>query len=76
MFSMNKYDFVNNDLAAMLEEDSSGRVLAALLDSLNDGRRKLKNALDKGVTPDEFAIGEKVLDSYDAAVQGVETLRR
>lgn len=75
MFSMERYDFRSGDLAAMLGDDSNGRVHAALIDTLVTGQRAVKSTLDKGVTPDEFAIGQKVLDSYEAAIEGVRLLR-
>jgi len=55
-----------------LTGDAGGIGLRLIVDALRRGQGELKAGLDRGVTPDEFKRGQALLESYAAAMRGVE----
>lgn len=69
-----EYDMFSEDWAPgeVLAEDSSGAKLRELTDHLLEGRRKIKTALDKGVSPEEYEKGTAMIAAYASAIAGLE----
>ena len=55
-----------------LDLDKNGGALREMLDVLRQGQSLLKGRLDCGVPPEEFKRGQALMDSYEAARQGLE----
>lgn len=68
-----QYDMYDEDWTPgeILAEDQSGTNLREMLDVLKGVQSKFKSALDRGVTPDEFAKGSALLAGFDAAAKGL-----
>jgi hypothetical protein len=60
------------DPAEALAGDGGGVALRRITDALSQGQGALKAKLDRGVAPDEFKRGQALLESYTAAMRGVE----
>lgn len=58
--------------ASVMTREDGGRALREAQDVLRQRRASLKAQLDRGVAPDEFKKGQALLDSYDAAIAGLE----
>ena len=55
-----------------LTGDAGGIGLRRIVDALRQGQGALKAKLDRGVAPDEFKKGQALLESYAAAMRGME----
>lgn len=68
------YDMHSEDWTPgeVLAEDVTGGRLRDMLDALRQSQGRYKAALDRGVTPDEFAKGTALVASYDAAMGGLQ----
>jgi hypothetical protein len=51
--------------------DAGSAKLRTIQDHLQQKRAMVRQKLDRGVTKDEFRIGEALLDAYDAAMEGL-----
>lgn len=67
------YDMYSEDWtpADVLAEDATGAKLKEMSDALRQVQAQLKMAMDKGVTPAEFAKGTALLASFEAADNGL-----
>ncbi|MDR3077297.1 MAG: hypothetical protein LBV15_00860 [Planctomycetota bacterium] len=57
---------------ADLDRDKDGGALREMLGALRQSQALLKTQLDRGVPPDDFKRGQALMDSYEAARQGLE----
>ncbi len=58
--------------AGVVTAEDEGRALREAQEALRQRRAFFKARLDRGVSPDEFQKGQALLDSFDAAVSGLE----
>jgi hypothetical protein len=60
------------DVAALVARNNGGQGVRGAQDVLRQRRAALKAQLDRGVSPEEFKKGQALLESFDAAVSGLE----
>ncbi len=60
------------DPAAVVTAEDGGRALREAQEALRQRRGFLKARLDRGVSPDDFKKGQALLQSFDAAISGLE----
>ncbi len=60
------------DPAEIVAREDGGRALREAQEALRQRRSAFKAQLDRGVSPDDFKKGQALLESFDAAVAGLE----
>lgn len=64
------------DTGASLDADNDGSCLKTIVDALNEGKRRVRAAMGRGMPTAEFETAKAVSEGYDAAIAGIEAAWR